>query len=118
MEFAAVVWTSGLTLENSMRIERVQKSAFAVILGPAYKSYEEACATLTMETLEKRRELLSVTFATKSAMHQEHRSWFVQNVNNLNTRSKKPPYLPAQGRTQRFMKSPIPYLTELLNTNS
>ena len=118
VEFAAVVWTSGLTLENSMRIERVQKSAFAVILGPAYKSYEEACATLTMETLEERRELLSVTFATKSAMHLEHRSWFVQNVNKLNTRSKKPPYLPAQGRTQRFMKSPIPYLTELLNTNS
>ena len=118
VEFAAVVWTSGLTLENSIQIERVQKSAFSVILGPAYKSYHEACSSLNMETLEDRRKQLSSTFATKSATHPEHRSWFVQNMNNINTRSEKTPYLPAQGRTQRFMNSPIPYLTELLNANS
>ena len=33
LEFAAVVWSSSLTKENSMTIERVQKSAFSVIIG-------------------------------------------------------------------------------------
>ena len=32
-EFAAVVWTSSLTQEDIRSIERVQKCAFAVILG-------------------------------------------------------------------------------------
>ena len=117
VEFASVVWTSGLTRENIMQIERVQKSACAVILGPEYRSYEEACISLDIETLEKRREQLAYTFATKSAEHPVHTHWFVENQNIVNTRSKKPAFVPPQGRTQRFANSPLPYLTGLLNAN-
>ena len=116
VEFSSVVWTSGLTRESIIQIERVQKIAFAVILGPDYKSYKEACVSLTMETLEKRREKLAYSFARKSAKHPEHKHCLVQNQNNVNTRSQKPAFVPAQGRTQRFMCSPIPYLTDLLNS--
>ena len=101
-----------------MQIERVQKSACAVILGPEYRSYEEACIRLSIETLEKRREQLAYTFATKSAGHPEHKHWFVENHNIVNTRSKKPAYIPPRGRTQRFTNSPLPYLTDLLNANN
>ena len=118
VEFAAVVWMSGLTRENIMQIERVQKSAFAVVLGAHYKSYDEACESLSMDTLEKRREQLAYTFAAKSSKHPDHKHWFVPNHSNVNTRSQKPPFVPAQGRTERFTRSTIPYLTSLLNTHS
>ena len=77
LEFAAVVWNSSLTQENIMTIERVQKSAFAVIIGSRYQSYEEEYVTLNMETLSKRRKKLSLKFATKSFEHEIHSKWFV-----------------------------------------
>ena len=58
LEFTAVVWSSGLTQENSTQIERIQKSAFAVIMGVQYASNEKSCAKLSMETLYNRREKL------------------------------------------------------------
>ena len=76
LEFAAVVWNSSLTQEIIITIERVQKSAFSVILGSKYNSYEEACTILKMESLSKRREALSLKFATKSSEHPIHRQWF------------------------------------------
>ena len=39
LEYAAVVWHSSLTSKNTIQIERVQKAAFAIILG---KQYEKA----------------------------------------------------------------------------
>ena len=52
VEFAAVVWHSGLTKDNTEQIERVQKAAFAIILGENYKNYENACSVLSMHTWE------------------------------------------------------------------
>jgi hypothetical protein len=115
LEFAAVVWSSSLTKENIMTIERVQKSAFAVIIGSRYESYEEACVKLNMETLSKRREKLSLKFATKSYEHEIHTKWFVPNQGEAITRSEKPFLNHVQGRTERLLKSAIPYLTTLLN---
>ena len=115
LEFAAVVWDSGLTLENTTQIERAQKSAFAIILGAEYKSYNEACTRLSMETLAKRRKKLSLNFATNPVKHPVHKSWFLENDSARQTRSVKQPFKPAQARTTRFLKSAIPYLTELLN---
>ena len=115
LEFSAVVWESGLTQENSTQIERAQKCAFAIILGADYKSYEQACARLSMETLNKRRKKLSLNFAKSAVKHPVHNSWFSENDSARQTRSVKQPYKPAQARTTRFLKSAIPYLTELLN---
>ena len=118
VEFAAVVWTSGVTKECITQIERVQKSAFAIILAQDYISYNHACELLDMKTLSERREILSYHFALKASEHPVHSQWFVQNVPNANTRSVKPNFKPPQGRTQQFLKSTIPYLTEILNQNT
>ena len=118
VEFAAVVWNSSLTHECINAIERVQKSAFAVMLGSRYQSYHEACQILAMEKLSKRRETLSLKFATKSSLHPIHKHWFVENQTESLTRSIPSKYKPVQGRTQRLLNSAIPYLTELLNNNN
>ena len=117
LEFGAVTWHPMLTIQNSKSIERVQKSALAIILSPNYISYEEALAMTELERLDRKRVKLSLNFARKAAKHPEHSNWFCkQDVNtNIQTRSFKPPYKPVQARTQRLLKSPVPYFTQLLN---
>ena len=75
LEFAAVVWHAGLTRENENKIERVQKSAFAIVLGKNYQTYEEACTTLNMSALKARRIQLCKSFAVKAAKHPIHSHW-------------------------------------------
>ena len=117
LEFASVVWNAGLTHDNITQIERVQKSAFAVILASQYYTYQAACDQLSMKTLSERRKLLSKKFAIKASKHPVHSSWFVKNQETSKTRVEKPIFKPVCARTERFMKSAIPYLTNLLNEN-
>ena len=49
LEFAAPVFHSGLTLEQSIKVERVQKKACATILGNRYQNYESALVELNLE---------------------------------------------------------------------
>ena len=115
LEFAAVVWNAGLKKDDITKIERVQKSAFAIILGAQYNSYDEACRALNMKHLSERRKILSLKFAKKASKHPIHSKWFVKNPEETYTRLKKPTYKPVCGRTDRFLNSPIPYFTNLLN---
>ena len=118
VEFAAVLWTSSLTQEDIGSIKRVQKCAFAVILGSNYNNYGAACAILSMEKLSIRREKLSLKYAKKSSEHQINKHWFVLNTADTITRNIPAKYKPVLVRTRRLLKSAIPYLTQLLNTNA
>ena len=115
LEIAVPVWHSGLTVAESKDIERVQKAGLQVILGPRYKNYENALAKCGLKTLNQRRVELCTRFAKKSAKHEKHRKWFVPNLKTTITRSKQPKYCPVFSRTVRFDKSPLSYLTKLLN---
>ena len=118
VEFAAVVWTSSLTKEDIGSFERVQKCAFSVMLGSNYKNYGAACAMLSMEKLSIRREKLSLKFAKKSSGHLIHKHWFVLNTADTITRNIPAKYKPVLVRTWHLLKSAIPYLTQLLNTDA
>ena len=113
LEFAAVVWHAGLTQTNTSDIERVQKSALAIILGSQYTTYENALKHVKMESLRKRRESLSLSFGRKTAKTHPH--WFEEDKKVINTRGQKNKYKNVTSRTRRFRKSAIPYLTSLLN---
>ena len=115
LQYASVVWNGGLKLDDVLKIERVQKSACSIILGSSYSSYEEACHILHFKKLSERRKELALKFATKASRHPIHSKWFIENPTEQYTRLKKPTYKPACGRTERFLSSAIPYLTNLLN---
>ena len=66
LELAVPAWSPGLTVGDSNKIERVQKSAFAIILGKQYSSYRKALEQLQMETLVDRRVTLCQKFARKA----------------------------------------------------
>ena len=77
LEQSAVVWSSSLTEQNKADLERVQRSALKIILGPKYESYRKALTTLNLETLEERFAQKCTTndkthqmFPLKRKMHQ------------------------------------------------
>ena len=118
LELAVPVWHPGLTIQDAMKIERVQKSAFHIILGRSYSSYETALAIFDCENLEDRRIKLCENFALKCLKSEKYSSWFcfqsnkvgIQTRNQKNLKLKK-----VQTRTLRYENSPLPYLTNLLN---
>ena len=116
LEYAVAVWHPALTGEDRQRIERVQKSALAIILGVNYKSYKLALKTLKLETLFTRRQNLCKKFARKSLKHAKFSKWFKPNEKVTTTRQKPTKFCELVSRTERFQKSSIAFLTNLLNS--
>ena len=116
LEYAVPVWHPSLTGEQRLELERIQKSAFHIILGEQYKSYTSSLKTLKMDTLHSRRIKLCKKFARKSAKSDKFSKWFKVNHKVSFTRNKPSQYCPVFSRTVRYEKSPISYLTTILNS--
>ena len=116
LEFGTPVWNCGLTKAESLDIERVQKAFLHIALGNDYKCYENALKKSNLESLEQRRTQLCTTFAKKALKHPKHQAWFQPNHGVPDTRSTKPNLKIPLHRLARYRDSPIPYLTNLLNS--
>ena len=116
LEYAVPVWHPSITGEQRLEIERVQKSAFHIILGECYRSYTSSLKALSMATLHSRRVKLCKKFARKSAKSEKFRHWFKVYSKPSFTRTKPYQYCPVFSRTVRYEKSPISYLTTILNS--
>ena len=116
LEQSATVWHSSLTQENIDDLERVQKSAFKVILGEKYLTYNNALIRLNMETLENRREELCLNFALKCVKHKKLKKMFPLNrkSHNMDTRENEK-YEVQFAYNGRLKKSSIPYMQRMLN---
>ena len=69
-----------------------------------------------MSTLSDRREELCLKFAIQAQKSEKYAKWFCENDSSgVNTRIEKPTFKPVQARLKRFEKSPLFYLTNLLN---
>ena len=116
LEFAAPVWNSSLTASEVADIERVQKVFLHILLGNKYISYKSALSFCCLESLAERRMKLCTKFAKKALQNEKHSHWFVRNNKKVNTRSKPALLKMPRYRCERFRRSPIPYLTNLLNS--
>ena len=63
MELAVPVWTAGLTLDDCTELERVQKTACAIILGRSYNGYQDALEVLQIKSLKDSRKDSCLSFA-------------------------------------------------------
>ena len=63
LEYAAVVWQPGLTINSSTCIETVQKACLSIILGQSYINYSNALQLASIERLDTRRDALCLKFA-------------------------------------------------------
>ena len=122
LELAVPAWQPGLTKQDSNQIERIQKTAFYIILGHAYESYDNALSIVEKDRLSLRRIKLCEKFAKKSQKNPKYENWFYPDdyiPHKINTRANqnriKRRFKPIQTRTVRFENSPLPYMTKLLN---
>ena len=115
LEYAAPVWHSSLTGEDRLKLERVQKTAFHVILGDQYRSYNSALKITGSKTLFDRRRKLCLKFAKKSLKNSKFKTWFKPTTQKTKTRQEQLRFQEVQCRTDRYKESPISYLTSLLN---
>ena len=65
LEFAALVFSSGLIKDLSSKIETVKRKALAMILGNLYGNYESALHCLCFHRLDNRRHESCFNFALK-----------------------------------------------------
>ena len=115
LEFAVAVWHPSLTNEDRLKIERVQKSALSIIMGQEYKSYRSALKKFNLESLFSRRNKLCKKFARKSQRHTKFSKWFKPSTRRTLTRNIPKKFCEVYSRTERYKRSPISYLTNILN---
>ena len=116
LEHSSSVWHRSLTNENVNDLERVQKSAFRIILKHEYFSYENALNILEMQTLKDRRELLLTKFTVKSLQVKQMNTILMKNENTqgMNTRNKEQ-YKIQNTNTERFQKSTGIQMQHIIN---
>ena len=127
-EYAVPLWHSGLTKDDSDKIESLQKKALMFILGCTYidfkrhykvgdelLSYNDTLKKLELTTLKERREVLTTNFAITTAQSKLHEDMFTkrksQNIKTRNTFVIEEPFC----YTDRYKKSAIPYMSRILN---
>ena len=115
LELAVPAWHGAMTQVEKIAIERIQKSACHIILGDNYQSYKLALNTLDLDTLQSRRDKLCLNFARKSEKHTKFQKWFKPAVVSQDTRQEKYKYCDVKAQHNIFSKSPLSYLTQVLN---
>ena len=116
LEQSCVLWSSTLTEENKVDLERCQKVALKIILGNKYKNYDDALKYLNMESLSDRREDLVLRWAKKAINHDKMKDLFPLNkkVHSMEMR-KGEKYQIKNTHTERLRKSSIFYMQKILN---
>ena len=116
LEQSAVVWHSSLTQKCKRKLERVQKSALRVIMGPRYTNYSDALLKLNLQTLDERRQLLCIKFAKKCLIVDKFKKMFPLNVKSHKMEKRNHErYKVNKSFTERHRVSAIPYMQRLLN---
>ena len=117
LETDVPVFAGGLSITNSTDIEDVQKAALKIILKNDYVNYEQALDEVGEITLKERRDILSLKFAKKCAVHPKLKQYFIKRkINKTKTMVPAPGvYIEPWSNSARGAKNPIIYLIRLLN---
>ncbi|KAI8502304.1 hypothetical protein Bbelb_198920 [Branchiostoma belcheri] len=118
-EYAVPAWHPGLTQAQRNQLERIQRRAIRTILGKNYTNYADACLLLGLETLERRRDHLCLTFAKKLLQSPDYRQWFPPRRGDISGRTTRSSNQIDcfRTRTERFRNSALPYMVKLLNNS-
>ncbi|KAI8510950.1 hypothetical protein Bbelb_118660 [Branchiostoma belcheri] len=118
-EYAVPAWHPGLTQAQRNQLERIQRRAVRTILGKNYTNYADACLLLGLETLERRRDHLCLTFARKLLQSPDYRHWFPPRRGDISGRTTRSSNQIDcfRTRTERFRNSALPYMVKLLNNS-
>ena len=112
LEFAAPTFHPMLNNTMKDEIELIQKRACKMIFGWD-SSYDVLVSNGSIETLDSRREKLTINFAKKCASSARFGHWFEEKpANNLRSGLR---YEEKFARTERLKNSPLFYMRRALN---
>ena len=115
-EYCSVAFHSSLTLEQSNKLETIQKTSLKVILGEMYINYSSALEMCGLESLYDRRQKRCIDFALKSVKHSRNRKMFPLNkIEHGHNIREQEIFKVNFARTEKYRKSAIPYCQRLLN---
>ena len=116
LTYASPAWSCSLTDTQLRRLERVQKRALKISLGANYSTYEEALVTANLQKLEDIYKENQRRLARKLMKDSRHRhllpvdapppAYYLRHANTI---------VPNTPRTERYLNSPIPSLTSIIN---
>ena len=115
-EYCSVAFHSSLTLEQSNKLETIQKTSLKVILGEMYISYSSALEMCGLESLYDRRQKRCIDNALKSVKNSRTRKMFPLNqIEHGHNIREKEIFKVNFARTEQYRKSAIPHCQRLLN---
>ena len=114
----APAWYCQTTEQERKDIDRVAKVGLRIIFGEAYCGFENCLLSAKMLRPTEQLAKMTSRFAAKNVSHNKFSQWFEPATRKtINTRSTKniQKYKSVPARTARYAKSPIPYMTQMLN---
>ena len=115
LEQSCELWAGNLTKDNIDDLERCQKAAMKIIMTNNIP-YHKALEKLNIDTLEIRREKLTLKWAKKATKHDKIKYLFPlkKSTHTMDTRLKNK-YEITNANTERLRRSSINYMQRLLN---
>ena len=115
-EYCAVVFHSSLTIEQSNKLEMIQKICLKVILGEMHVSYTANLEMCGLQPLYERRKKRCLDFAKKCVKHEKNKRMFPFNPTDSDHYLRKKEIFQVNfASTSTYQKSAIPYCQRLLN---
>ena len=119
LDQSAVVWHSSLTAKNRRDLERVQKAAVRVILGQNYHTYKDGLKRLNLDNLNSRRGKICLKFAKNCLKNEKVKDIFIETKSKHKMKKRKVKKFKTKLiKTERYKKSAVPYMTNLLNKDN
>ena len=116
LEQSCVVWGGMITAENQKDLERTQKNFTKLALQDKFTTYKSALVSLGLESLEKRRQKLTLKFAKTSLADGHFKGLILKKNPRKGPQTRHKEYFQVtRAHTERFRKSPILTMQKLLD---
>ena len=116
LEQAAPVWHNSITKSENCSLERVQRAAVRIMMRDKYESYESSLKVLKMDSLEKRRDKLTLNFAKSSLKLEKMNKLFPINENSHGMVKRNfDKFKVKKAKTERYKNSTVISIQRMLN---
>ena len=117
-EYVSVVWHSSLTVDQTRKIENIQKTSLKIILGQDYIDYPTALEWCGLTELSVRRQNRCLAYAKTSLKYPVGQRMFpVNHQNDQNVRTREQ-FKVNFAHTEGYRQSAVPYCQPLLNEDA
>ena len=117
-EYMSALWHSGLTQEQTNKIENIQKSSLKIILQEMYIDYDIALEISGLSRLSLRRQTHCLTFAKRCLRNKQTAQMFPLNPDALYDLRNTDKFQVNFAHTENYKKSAVPYCQRLLNQDA